>query len=255
MKREKRKREKQKYQELLYVLKQYTLKKAEEEKGPLYRKAIERNLRKTGSKRLLNPEKIFNLLKVYEEAALAGEKLSLEELAEKVKITNLTFLGKLLKEMDLEPMYGARNKIQNLTETQIETINRAYHTPFYAQDIGYFVNILSPTIHQRWKRIGANTSKKEGKRHFIKNFGFGKNNNYLTYRKASRIYQDIDENKKYSLGFSLEEIAVLNDTTQEAVKYAVNKRKEIEPDIKEVLKILYPGKRIERPYITARLKK
>ena len=115
MKREKRKREKQKYQELLYVLKQYTLKKAEEEKGPLYRKAIERNLRKTGSKRLLNPEKIFNLLKVYEEAALAGEKLSLEELAEKVKITNLTFLGKLLKEMDLEPMYGARNKIQNLT--------------------------------------------------------------------------------------------------------------------------------------------
>src|SRR3989344_7343154 len=36
LKREKRKREKQKYQELLYVLKQYTLKKAEEEKGPLY---------------------------------------------------------------------------------------------------------------------------------------------------------------------------------------------------------------------------
>ena len=32
---------------------------------------------------------------------------------------------------------------------------------------------------------------------YVENFGFGKNNNYLTYRKASRIYQDIDENKKY----------------------------------------------------------
>ncbi len=255
LKREKKKREKQKYQELSYVLKQYTLKKAEEEKGLLYRKAIERNLDMKKTWNLLDPEKIFNLLKVYGKAKQKGEKLSLEELSKETGIKSSTFLGKLLKELGLEPMYGARDKPRRLTNEQIEKINLLYKTQLSPFDIGSFMNLPEYIISQRWYRINKDLNAKNTKRGLTKNFYFRKNRTYLTYRLASRTYQDIDENRKYKLGFSLEEIAELNNTIEEAVKYAVEKRKEIEPEIKEVLRILYPGKRIGRPYITARLRK
>lgn len=250
-KEEKEKEEKNKTKKnLLRLLSQRALYLAEQESWG-EEKAIEYLLCTKGEITYYPPEKRYKkhysffeleiIFNRYHKAQRKGIKLSLRELTEGFNIKGLGNISMVLKKLGLEPMYGARERIPNISKEKIEAIKRAYSTDLTFVDIGYFLSIPFYVCKQRSKKPRSYKkpikiwSKRIEKR-------APHTEASLSYSLISQIYESQD------LGFTKEETAFLLDTKDFVVSYTLEHRNEIEPKLIGQLRILYNNKEHNKPY-------
>lgn len=171
----------------------------------------------------------------YKAAEEEGKRLSLEELSDGTGFLGVN-VGRILSDVDLKPMFGTLDR-HSTPKWKKEAVDRsAFQVDMSAPDIGHFVGLPGYVVSERLKKIG--------KRPWVKNhiafFGSGK---YLKYRMASQIYEAKD------LGFSVGETVELLDVTKEMVEYAESHKKKIASEIRDALEVLYPDKKIRKPYV------
>jgi len=95
--------------------------------------------------------------------------------------------------------------------------------------------------------FGANTRKKNPS--FLAKIGSpnhlneGKGHNLLTYQRASQIFEAIDA------GFTNEETQMYAHVNEEVFDYAVRNKERLSEKIVGFLRVLYPDKDYETPYL------
>ena len=120
-----------------------------------------------------------------------------------------------------------------------EALKRAIDLEMSAGDIGHFVGVERYVAQQNMKRYG----RKPCVRHRpIKYFGLSQ---FVNYTLASQVYEAKD------LGFTREEIVELLNLDGGVVDYALRNRRKIGRKIKDALKILYPERKSNKPYLIA----
>ncbi len=124
---------------------------------------------------------------------------------------------------------------EKVSENKIKLIKRALNLNMGVSDIAYFTNINDSTI---------SFYKQRSEHHKRKLFYiyYGKNE-MINYRTASKTYEALD------LKFSKKEVIELLDLKEKAFDYLKENRKKIETKIISDLKVLYPDKTVEKPYL------
>lgn len=202
--------------------------KISEERGIAFAKAIEYkfNSKQSDNTNSIPLERLEKLFKVYYDAEKRNEKLSLDKLAEISGFNSLNSVSRTLKKVGLKPMIKNEVERHPLTKEQKELVNSMFKIPLNYPDISYFVNIPQDITQYHFKKIKNSGEKRPETKLWIKEF-YKENRTKLTYRLADKIYRDIDNNSKYNLGFSLEEIAELNNVNSEVIQYVIQNREEI----------------------------
>jgi len=216
---------------LAYILKEHMLKKAEEEQGWGYGKAIEYSLsRKMDRSNDIPLENLIELFQAYGRANQSNQKLSLKELGDISKICFGT-IGKILKGSGLEPMYGSL-EVEKTPESKRQSIEKAFYLDLPASDIADIVSVPNYVVSQTWVKMRKTQDELQKKKYWIKSFRFGSSHKSLTYRLANKIYEEQD------LGFNGEEIEKLLDTSKEVITHAISHRKSIEAKRNEVMEAI-----------------
>lgn len=243
---EKPTKQKQKWEEyrtrkqILSVLKEQTIKRAEEESWALGKavqyilsyKIINRNINK--NIKLYTLEDVLPIFKQYEQAINTGRKVSLEELKNGLRMQPVS-VGRILSRVGLEPLYIQReHKIT--TSEQKAMIQRAYSLPLTASDIAYFIGVRDNIVRMTYNNAGA---RERGKPLL---FGSFKNSKVVTYRLASQVYEAQD------LGFKSKEISQLLDIDKSLLEKIISNKKEYEPKIIGALRIIYADKNFKYPF-------
>lgn len=215
-----------------------------EQRGWAYQKAWEyRSSLMVQPKGKIPFKSLLTLFRRYEKAKEKGEKRSLEELAE--GLFYASDAGRILRRVDLEPMYGIRDRHQVHYETKLAINRAARRLPRISHpDIAYFLDFPLYVVQQHPAMRARKRGRGSGAKRIIKIFGrgFGKGTDYLTYRLASQIYES------KAAGFNQLETAELLDTTTRIVQYALQHKREIAPVIMRTLRVLYPYEKVKRPY-------
>lgn len=189
--------------------------------------------------------KLMNLLDFYKNTKEREEKLSYKKLAELSGFgegeAGAVRTHKTLKKMGLKSLCWDAPKTP---KWKIDAIERAEQSIVYfgRRELAYFLDMNKATvvINSKIKR----TSRRGGKiKFFSKGFATG-SINVLTYRVASQIYGFKDE-----FNASDEEISSAIGKNLRVVSYALEHRVDIEPKLIQGLKILFPDKTIEKPYL------
>ena len=118
-----------------------------------------------------------------------------------------------------------------------EALKRAIDLEMSAGDIGHFVGVAWHVAQQNMERYGR---KRDFACRPIKRLFRG---SALTYRASSQIYEAKD------LDFTRDEIAELLGLDNKIVDYALRNRRKIGGKIKDALKILYPERKSNKPYL------
>ena len=156
----------------------------------------------------------------------------MEELSRHSGIS-LTYVGRILKEVGLEPMYPSiKRKLQ--TREKIKMIIKAFKLEMSIADIAYFIEVPVHVVKYRFKKIGERPDfiQERMKSYHLK-IGAP-----ITYRLASQIYGARD------LGFNEQETSQLLDTNEAIVNYVL-RNKYLEEKITKQLAIMY---NVDRPY-------
>ncbi len=236
-KEENRKNEKRAKQELVDVLlaRAYRLASGQ---GFAYQKAFEHYLRNRIAFAYITEkrfERLVRLFSVYKKAEEEGNKLSLEELAEKTGFCSYPNVGGVLKIARLKPMHGTKER-RVITREKKEKLKRAFYVDINCGDLSYFLGMHPNVIWQSFKRIG----ERERKPDCIKIFSFSER---LNYRIASRIYEADDA------GFSPREICEYAECSDRVRQYAIENKEDIKAKIVGALKTIFPDKEIKKPYL------
>lgn len=199
-------------------------------------------------KRNYSFDTLYKIFSRYENAMKRGEKLSLKELGEGLDIW-YTVVGRILKEVGVEPMYGNSTKTIKPGEKN-EAVKRAINIDFSALDIAYFLGLPKGVPGNRYHDSGM---KREVKRPIAAFGERGKigSSEFLNYRLASEIYEAVD------CGFNGKDIVELVGKSERLVDYTLSHRKEIEPQIVKGLRVLYNdlrGRVVKRPYVTSEMR-
>jgi transposase len=215
-----------------------------EEESWAHQKAIEyMNQRKGHRNKGKSPNYSFDLLLTlferYEHAKERGQKISLEKLADGLGIWPVS-AGVILKKMELEPLYGTRERSSNLSRKMIATIDRGFDLELSCTDIACFLNLNYWNVQGRFAKLGKRLNSKKAIKFFKREVEKGTGS--LNYSLASQIYEAQD------LDFNGDEIAELLDLNPKIVEYAVRRRKKIEPKLLDQLRILYGKEKIDKPY-------
>jgi len=193
-------------------------------------------------------EKILELLKRYKTAKLSDKKISIYKIVQGLMkpITAYRILNRLSLKIS-SVNYSSytnctrKNKHIIISEEQKADIKRAVSLEMSAQDMIYFldINISRLLLYQRLRRLTGD------KRPLLnKPEGFYKRGRSLTYRIASQVYEAQD------LEFNPDEISQLTGRSTRIVNCLIQRRSEIEPKIISALRVLYPNRNIDKPYIT-----
>ncbi len=201
-------------------------------------------------------EKLLALFETYEMAERLGVKLSLKEMEEKTGII-LGSVGRILNSQGLEPFYGARERSGPLSLELNQAIERAYSLEFTSTDVAYFLKLdKNPwVVAQHFWDIKKDGAEKISRKKWLfvvkpKHFEEGlQKGDFLFYRTASQIYELDDMAKAEKISFPDEEAAKLLEIRRECVEYARKNQKWIEYDLKRLLRVLYPTKKVEKPYL------
>lgn len=178
---------------------------------------------------------LVTVLTRYERARNEERRLSLKELSHGTRIW-FSDIGRILRKLDLEPMYGTLEKRGNLSGDEVSAIQRAYNQQVSSFDVGYFMNCPHYIVYQRWDEM-------EGKRQRERYLFRGWQGRRIAYRNAAQIYEAND------LGFSTDEIAQLVEKPVDLVELTLERRDEFEPKIIGLLEVLYPDREITTPYL------
>lgn len=194
---------------------------------------------KAGERHLYGFDKLSIVFKRYNDAQRCGKKLSLAELVAGTGIGNAN-AGKILKELGLGAMHGTFKR-HPLPEDKKEAIRRVASLDMSYVDIGYFLGVSGAVVSQNIRRLGLNRTKSPSIFARVGHGIFGGAS--LTSRLASQIYEAQD------LGFEEADICELLGVKGIVVNYALENRGEIGEEIMKGLKVMWPEKKIERPYL------
>ena len=191
----------------------------------------------------LGLEKITALFSLYIDAEKNGNRISLSEFSELAQIPVMT-ISKIFNKSSLEPMVRGRLERHPINKEKKDALRRIAEsgTKLSSRDISYFLGIPDYVANQDIRIYGCEFSG--GLR---KDIGLrcGLRRKHITYALASQIYEAID------LGFDVEETAELNDTTNKIIIYALSDRAVISRDIRRELRILYPGRKSNKSYLSS----
>lgn len=193
-------------------------------------------------------EKVFSFLKHYQTAKENGERISLEEFGEEHGLS-FTYVGKILKTVGEKPLIKPHQKIRELVpEYKRQALERAAEIPMSGENLAYFLGLSRGVVSRHYTNFSAR--KRSKIEEYVARFGSGKNLSYLTYRLASQIYEAVDEEEEEEggCGFSREDTLEVLGCSERVYDYAVEHRDEIEPVIVNALKVLYPDKKIDKPF-------
>lgn len=199
------------------------------EKGHYYKRAIELGLHRYSNGRRMvvrDFEDVVRILRSYEEALGKGKRINLSVLARNAGVAYQT-VGRVLERI------GDREKVAQgrklLSEDMKETVRRSMNFDSSCTDIAYFLGV--PYFVPSNYRIGFNGIKlSKGKK--------------VQLRNSSQVYEAHD------LGFSNREIVELMDISPTAVKVYTKKRGEYAPKIIDMLRVMYPNRKKDVPYLT-----
>ncbi len=228
--------------EILFLINQRLARKAQQESWPM-QKMVEYELtyRQKHDPKEYTSQQLLSLFTAYDDAAQQGEQLSLEELEHRSGIS-FTGVGRMLKRVGLEPMYGPLHKrTRQELQGSIAMIDRLADSDLSSVDVAYFTGEWGSQIHTRWRKTGV---QKKGK------ILYQTGNHKLTYRLASEMYEADD------LGFNSAEIQELYEKPDKLVQFALNHREKIGQKLMHALWMMYPlyAKEISTPYLTTELK-
>jgi len=182
-------------------------------------------------------DRLFNVFYEYKKAENKNEKPSLEELGKRTGVI-FTHVGRILKDVGLEPFFGAREK-HNVPEGKKQAIERAVAIPMNSVDIAYFLKIPFWNVQQYFNRH----SERKNKRPVLKPIPSVKN-----YRRASEIYQAIAPENEKGCDFTKEKTIEALGISSKTFDYAIEHRREFEGAIINCLRTLYPDKEITKPW-------
>lgn len=200
--------------------------------GFAYQKAIEFKRSKKFIRYKL--PSLVTLFERCEKAINEGTRLSLEKLCSGLDI-NHTSVGRVLNDVGMKPPYGTWSRYP-IPGYKRNAIQRSFGLEMTAVDIAYFLDLSHRVVINHFLSIGTRSK--------IRNFIVQRGGKKLTYRLASQIYQ------AQNLWQSTNEIPELLDTNEAIVDYTIKHRPIIRPEIIGFLKVLYPDKNINRPYMT-----
>jgi len=207
----------------------------EQEGGWEYAKAIEDDRKKDHRQDNIPIKKLVKFFREYRTAVESGNPSSMEELAKKSEIgTYGSSVQGLMDRARLEPLFG---RLERYPKGKITAVKDTFDSDLTGNDIAYFSRVPSAIVYKHFKRIGGR------KRKFPVKIIGRKSEDKLTYRRASEVYESQD------LGFNIDEIAYLLDLNPRLVSYTIENRREISGRIIEVLDILHPEQKHEKPYI------
>jgi len=185
--------------------------------------------------------KIFNLLKDYHNFKEKGEKVSIEELGKRHGLLTYS-ISRIMRLVDEKPLACPHEKVREvLSKEKKSEIGRAFETEFCCNDVAYFLGTPFYNISLYFTKY-LQRGKRHETKHFVKRFG-SRGNSYLTYYKASEIFQARD------LGFNRDETLELLDVDGRVYDYAIQNQGEIIETIVRNLRIIFPERQIQRPYI------
>ena len=133
-------------------------------------------------------------------------------------------------------MFGSHDRVCTPLEKK-EALKRAATLEMNAADIAYFLEINGPVAYENLVRRRNRNGPLN--RYRIALFGPGESFNY---RQASQIYELMDA------GFTSQDLQE-DVFTARMIDYAQKHRPEIEPKIITALKVLYPERGIDKPYL------
>lgn len=166
---------------------------------------------------------IVELFRRYETAKNQGFRLSLGGLSD--GLMNPATAYRVLKKVGLGSMIRRIDR-RVLTEEQIAAIERANETRFSNADIGHFVGTSGQTVRNH---LGLGRIRRP-----VKNFGTYK----LTWARASNIYFLADRGEE------------IYDVPSKVTAYAFAGRSEISSSLVADLRVMFPDKGVNEPYLT-----
>jgi transcriptional regulator with XRE-family HTH domain len=172
---------------------------------------------------------LFLLFKTYYDAKREGEILSLEKIGRSCGFSTVA-VGNILKRVGEEPLNGARER-KRLTPEEIRMYEKARDAGLSGRDIDYFLKskeraatyFMTRKIYQ---------DRPQGVVH------------EFSLRKSSEIYQALD------LGFEVGDLKeLLGIFHTSVINYALENRDRISKNLVKGLKVLFPERKIEKPYL------
>lgn len=208
---------------------------AEQEEGWEYVKAIEYDRDRNNSKLNIPIEKILAFYREYRIAQENRTPITMREMAIRSEIgTYGSSVQGLMNRARLEPLFG---RLERYPKGKITAVKGTFDSDLTGPDIAYFSGVPFAVVYKHFKKIGGR------KRKFPVKIIGRKSEDILTYRRASEVYEAQD------LGFTPDETSYLLDLNPRLVVYAIENQREIGGKIIEVLDILHPEQRHEKPYI------
>ncbi len=192
--------------------------------------------------RVYTYERLTNLFSAYKDARDNGVKKSLEDLEE---LSGILYpqIGRILKSIGEKPMYGFRKRSSPLSESEKSKIQLAYNLGISKTDIAFFERISYQRVQQYLSKNGV----KSWRTNYVKVIGKKDargGSHFLTYKLASLIYESFYE------GLSVDETAFVLNTSTDIVDYARRHWRDIQPQINCALKLFYPERTKNLPFIT-----
>ena len=175
-------------------------------------------------------------LQQYHTAKGQSNRISLKQLTEGLDLHPVS-LRRVLRNNDEETLHSPQQdrRIRS-SEWKKEQLKHAVDLPLSTFDIAFFLGLKYPNVASYYNH---SLNVKRGHL-WLKQFSSARR---LTYCCASQIYEAADA------GFAFEDIVSIVEPFPDVVAYALNHRDEIQPQIINSLRELYPKRRITQPYI------
>ena len=191
-------------------------------------KAIEYHLSLRHHYKSYKLDTLVELFRIYDHAKNKGEKLTLEELGDKVGL-HFVSVGKIFQRVHVEPMYGAHPRLNN---KERQKVVEALELGVSGADITYFSSIP----HEFILALYRGSIRRNGKAYAR----FSEKEGYIPLRIACDVYEAVD------LEFTPAEISVLFERKEAFVRRVVAQREVIEPRISGIeglFSLGYDGKK------------
>jgi len=215
------------------------------DQGIAYEKAVQYDLmRRVNSANKIPLGKLITLFKTYYEAKEQDIKLSLDELGKASDISP-QYVGEILKEVGERAMFKVSPRIVT-SPYKKEAIKRSYNLKMNYTDIAYFLGLKRHVVAQNTIKWFGDRRKYPDQIIKFSRSGLTKDRSRyykLTFPLASQVYEALDA------GFTKEEACEYAHVSKRIFNIAVKKRESISEKIVEALKVLYPDKNYQTPFL------
>ncbi|OGY48319.1 MAG: hypothetical protein A3D39_00605 [Candidatus Buchananbacteria bacterium RIFCSPHIGHO2_02_FULL_39_17] len=191
------------------------------------------------------------LFQSYEQAQQQGEKVTLQELAERAGFAYASTVGRIFAAVNVEPMFGNKVRSQNSIcrpKLKLEALARGAQIGLGVVDISYFVDIPYPTVYKYLSTHYGSVTPTTVIELEYKSTDRRKIEKTASYSLASQIYEAADEK------FSLDEIRMLLPKPKggrhdsHKIQEILTSRPHIEPLLITLLQKLYNKPELTKPY-------